>query len=86
MRTTAVVVVTASGRLKRAAPPSKAVAIVLIETAAGIAFGTAVIIIANSRRRYWRWRRGARIRGILTIFNRIRGLNCNSTFACCCIG
>ena len=82
MGAAAVIVFTATGSLEWAASPIKAVAIVLVDTAAGIALRTGVITITNSRRLYWRWRRGTRIGGILTLFYRIRGFHCNSTFAC----
>lgn len=81
MRAAAVMVITAGGRLERAASPCKAVAFILIDTAASVALRTVEIVITDSWGLYRRWRRGAGVGGVLAFLDRVRGLHCNTTFA-----
>ncbi|WP_216075536.1 hypothetical protein, partial [Acinetobacter indicus] len=50
-------VLTAGGTLEWAASPCEAIVGELIDTAAGAAFRTRIVIVANSGRLYWRWTR-----------------------------
>lgn len=81
MRAAAVMVITAGGRLERAASPCKAIVCILIDTAASVALRTVVVVITDSWGLYRRWRRGAGVGGVLAFLDRVRGLHCNTTFA-----
>lgn len=78
----AIMVFTAGSTLKWAASPLKAEVAILKEAATSIAVRTAVVIVADSGRRYWRWRRGARVGGILAFLDGVRSFHRNSTYPC----
>ena len=83
MRAAAVAIFAASGSLEWAASPSKAVVLILIDTAAGVALGAGEVVVTNLGRFYRRWRRWTRVRGILSYLDWVRRLHCNSTFPGC---
>lgn len=76
-----VIVLAASGSLKWATSPGKAIPSPVIDAAAGIAFSTGIVVVTDCWRLHWRGRRWAGIWGVLAFLERIGGLHRNSTFA-----
>lgn len=81
MRAATIVIITAGGCLERAASPGKAVVCILIDAAAGVALGTRVVTVTDSRGFHRRWWRRARIGRILASLDGVRGLHGYTTFA-----
>lgn len=81
MRAATVVVIAAGCSFKRAAAPSQAITIILIDTAAGRWLRARKVAVADCRRPHWRRRWWTWVGRILTFLDGVWWFNGNATLA-----